>query len=388
MTLPPIKADTGFTTANANGYVKTDILQKLNGDSWLSGYATTAAVAAGYQPLDSDLTAIAALTTTAFGRSLLEVANAAAATTLISALPLSGGTLTGTLTLHSTGIVAGAATVSATEVSYLDGVTSAIQTQIDAKLATATAASTYLPLAGGIMTGPITGTSNIIEQRNASNAQTLRVYGTYTDSVNYVRAAISSSTTAITLAAETAGTGADNLNLILTPAGTGGVAIGLSAAVGKLHIGLPGTTTTSTLINLAPGSIILDNSNGGTTGSTVGVFGCQNATPAIGAGIGFTRTSSADWGTHVTFYTHPSNVSGIQDLFERMRITSAGDVGINEPLPDYKLDVNGTFGFSPGASVTPVDNGDVVFQLTSNTSFTIKAKGSDGTIRTVALTLA
>lgn len=35
--------------------------------------------------------------------------------------------------------------VSATELGYVDGVTSAIQTQIDAKLATATAASTYEP---------------------------------------------------------------------------------------------------------------------------------------------------------------------------------------------------------------------------------------------------
>lgn len=44
----------------------------------LSGYATTAAVAAGYQPLDSDLTAIAALTTTSFGRALLTLVDAAA----------------------------------------------------------------------------------------------------------------------------------------------------------------------------------------------------------------------------------------------------------------------------------------------------------------------
>jgi hypothetical protein len=35
-------------------------------------------------------------------------------------------------------------TVSATELGYLDGVTSAVQTQIDAKLATSTASSTYL----------------------------------------------------------------------------------------------------------------------------------------------------------------------------------------------------------------------------------------------------
>ena len=45
------------------------------------------------------------------------------------------------------------ATVSATEIGYVDGVTSAIQTQIDSKLATATAASTYAPIASPTLTG-------------------------------------------------------------------------------------------------------------------------------------------------------------------------------------------------------------------------------------------
>jgi hypothetical protein len=43
--------------------------------------------------------------------------------------------------------------VSATELGYLDGVTSAVQTQIDSKLATATATSTYAPLASPALTG-------------------------------------------------------------------------------------------------------------------------------------------------------------------------------------------------------------------------------------------
>jgi hypothetical protein len=51
------------------------------GDQDLSSYATTAAVAAGYQPLDSDLTAIAALSTTSFGRGLLDDADASAGRT-------------------------------------------------------------------------------------------------------------------------------------------------------------------------------------------------------------------------------------------------------------------------------------------------------------------
>ena len=44
--------------------------------------------------------------------------------------------------------------------------------------------------------------------------------------------------------------------------------------------------------------------------------------------------------------------------------------------------------FRPGSSVTPSNNTDVVFELTSNTTFTIKAKGSDGTVRSGTVTLA
>jgi hypothetical protein len=53
-----------------------------------------------YQPLDSDLTAIAALATTAYGRSLLLLANQAAlksATGIPDCLPLTGGTMTGNI---------------------------------------------------------------------------------------------------------------------------------------------------------------------------------------------------------------------------------------------------------------------------------------------------
>jgi hypothetical protein len=49
--------------------------------------------------------------------------------------------------------IAPSSTVSTTELGYLDGVTSAIQTQIDGKLATATAASTYAPIASPTFTG-------------------------------------------------------------------------------------------------------------------------------------------------------------------------------------------------------------------------------------------
>lgn len=70
-------------------------------------YVANAAIDADlYQPLDSDLTAIAALSTTAYGRALLAIADAAALRTyagVTPSLPLTGGTVTGTILRGSAG---------------------------------------------------------------------------------------------------------------------------------------------------------------------------------------------------------------------------------------------------------------------------------------------
>lgn len=50
--------------------------------------------------------------------------------------------------------------------------------------------------------------------------------------------------------------------------------------------------------------------------------------------------------------------------------------------------VLGNLTLAPSASRTPASNGDLVVEATSNTSVTIKLKGSDGTVRSVVLTLA
>ncbi len=76
-----------------------------------------------------------------------------------------------------------------------------------------------------------------IAMQRGTNAQTFRVYGTYTDASNYVRASLSATSTAVTLAAETAGTGADDVPVIITPAGTGGVGIGTTAPTNILSFG-------------------------------------------------------------------------------------------------------------------------------------------------------
>lgn len=64
--------------------------------------------------------------------------------------------------------------------------------------------------------------ANILAQRNGTTAQESRLYSTYTDASNYERLALKTTAgSKVTVAAETAGTGGDNLDLELLPAGTG-----------------------------------------------------------------------------------------------------------------------------------------------------------------------
>ena len=77
--------------------------------------------------------------------------------------------------------IAPSATVSTTELGYLDGVTSAIQTQIDSKLATATASSTYAPLASPALTGVPTAPTAAANTNTTQVATTAYVQTELTD---------------------------------------------------------------------------------------------------------------------------------------------------------------------------------------------------------------
>lgn len=99
-------ANPAFVWVDADDYS----IRVKDADGNLVFYAASIAAVGGaavsYQPLDSDLTAIAALSTTAFGRSLLELANAAAlkaAAGVVDGLPTSGGTVTGNIIRSGSG---------------------------------------------------------------------------------------------------------------------------------------------------------------------------------------------------------------------------------------------------------------------------------------------
>jgi hypothetical protein len=72
------------------------------------------------------------------------------------------------------------------------------------------------------------GAADTLAQQRTTNAQVLRGYRTFTDSSNYERWALQSGAGYFELAAQTAGTGTDNISLRLTPVGTGGVQINIA----------------------------------------------------------------------------------------------------------------------------------------------------------------
>jgi len=127
-----------FPVTTVNGFAGTVVL-------------TTSDVAEGTNQYFTTARAQASITG---GASSVVTANLTASRALVS---------------DGSGKIAASASTTTTEIGYLAGVTSAIQTQIDSKLSTATAASTYLTisnaastylaLSGGTLTGGLSGTT-------------------------------------------------------------------------------------------------------------------------------------------------------------------------------------------------------------------------------------
>ena len=97
----------------------------------------------------------AALTVDSTELNYVDGVTSAIQTQLNTKAPLAAPTFTGTVVLPSTTSIGN---VSATEIGYIDGVTSAVQTQLDAKL----------PLAGGTLTGNLASTGVAVFTTNTA----------------------------------------------------------------------------------------------------------------------------------------------------------------------------------------------------------------------------
>lgn len=121
-----------------------------------------------------------------------------------------------------------------------------------------------------------------------------------------------------------------------------------------------------------------------TPGFQVGTNGSLTLSTA-GAAIEIGSTVSA--GTPVIDF----HSSGNANDYDSRILASGGAAGAGQGGLSFiaaQLSLQGNTIITPSASVTPATNGDMVFELTSNTQLKIKVKGSDSVVRSVSLTLA
>lgn len=148
--------------------------------------------------------------------------------------------------------------------------------------------------------------SGALAQRASTTSQSFRVYKTFTDASNYERLALNGTATSgwLQLAAETAGTGGDNLNLALTPTGTGALSAHVpdSTAAGGNARGASSTdwqTVRSAATQVASGtqSTIAGGSGNTASGAYSFIVGYQNtATNNASIAIGYQNSVTGQVG--------------------------------------------------------------------------------------------
>lgn len=243
-------------------------------DAALAAKLDSATAATTYQPLDSDLTAIAALATTTFGRSLLTQADAASARSTLGAQASLGYTAANdSAVVHNTGAeaIAGAKSVSsdwqwAWDVGILLGESNIhlrpVSTSNSSNLVvTGNRVNLQVPTtfgnygfvvanfgsgnsifeahSSGIVFGHRPNSvalyctsANVAEQRNGSNAQTFRLYNTYTDASNYERGFMRWNSNVFEVGHDLGGTGANRLFKLVSN-GMTVATLGLGSTVGS-----------------------------------------------------------------------------------------------------------------------------------------------------------
>jgi hypothetical protein len=265
----------------------------------------------------------------------------------------------------------------------------------------AAASVLYLPLAGGTLTGPITGTSNLIEQRNGTNGQQLSIAKTYTSATSFEQLELDAASDASNyrIGSRIGSLGGSTRGLQIgawDAAGTFASAANISTANGTLSIPFKSTGVERYVLSAFANfgrefGLYIDASGneGGFKANSVFQLKANtiicltgSAITSIGSLSESGRISSVDG--HLFFGSDSNSRTYARGPLIVGSSTVSGDTTV-------RLEVNGfitstsNLTIVPSASRTLATNNQFTFERVSNTEINLVYRGDDGTTRRLAL---
>jgi hypothetical protein len=184
-------------------------------------------------------------------------------------------------------------------------------------------------------------------------------------------------------------TGQSGVSYIPYVDASGNVGIGTTTPTYSLHAAISSEQAYSTTPSINDAGIIIRAQNLSNTAGTFAGIDLQAGTYTSSAARISVINDTGPIDTNSTLTFSVRSLASSNAITERLRITSGGNVLIGKTSDNgNKLQVEGGISVKPLTSTNPTNNGEMVFELTSNTQLKIKVKGSDGVIRSASLTLA
>lgn len=136
--------------------------------------------------------------------------------------------------------------------------------------------------------------------------------------------------------------------------------------------------------NVAVGGGCMQAMTAGNNNTAIGMYAGRDNQGSNNVFIGFRAAQAKTTGDNELHIANNENADLISGNFSSNRLWVCG--GNDDGT--HALQVNGGIRFRPQSSAAPINNGDLVFEATSNTELKIKLKGTDGVVRTATLSLS